>query len=155
MIANCINTSSQLNLLHRSQIVEFEFLCSSSKRIPNELWSDPKVKKERKKTTKNLESPALDPHVQDTKGCPLASLSSSGPQLRGDSTPSSLWSIWGWGGGTQVPNSCPLLRRACRLMSNCQGCQQRLTGTTLSPTSLLLNLQFKTNYALQKTAASI
>lgn len=35
MIANEANIASQLNLLHRSQIVEFEFLFSCSERVPN------------------------------------------------------------------------------------------------------------------------
>lgn len=102
MITNEVNISSQLNLLYRSKTVGFAFLCSSSKRTLNELWGDPKAKKERKKTTKSLDGPASDPYAHS----PLAA-----PGCSGHLAPSSLGSIAGHGEGTQVPNSCPLLRR--------------------------------------------
>lgn len=76
--------------------------------------------------------------------------------IAGIGPPHSLWSTAGRGGvhgRTQVPNSCLLLRREHSDWwgTGFKGCQQKLKGTTLNPTSLLLNLQFKTNYALQKT----
>ena len=141
--------------------MEFALLCSSFKRIPNALWSDPKVKKERKKAQRTLKAQPWTPMPSAQRN---ALRLASPPVTQGYSghwASSPLWSTPGWGGGhsrTQVPNSCLLLRKESivvdeGLVSN--GCQQKLKGTTLSPTSLLLNLQFKTNYASQKTAAFI